>query len=134
MWKQRILGILFAGMLAALPLVAQGHWMYPDALTRDQILATIIGNTMTGSLEDGSTYTEYYAADGTIHGTEPTNGAYEGRWSIRDDDAMCWSYAPDYAVIGCVLLYVEGDTVSFQLINGETEPAAMLHAGNPFGL
>ena len=134
MWKQRIAGFVVAAALTFGPLLASGHYMYPDAMTAEQIRTTIIGNTMTGALADGTVYTEYYDPDGTIRGTDSVNGPYAGRWSIRADDVMCWAYAPDYAIIGCVLLTIDGDTVNFQQIGGHTEPPAKLMTGNPSNL
>lgn len=131
-WK--LLPLLSLVAASAISAPASSHWAQEGTMTKAEILNRIIGNTMTGSTTDGTTYTEYYAPDGTIRGTEPTNGAYEGRWSVRDDDVMCWAYAPDYAIIGCVLLILKGDTVNFRLIDGHTEPPAKLLPGNPAGL
>jgi len=134
MWKQRIFGVVLAATALAGPTLAESHYLYPDAMSGTEIRSTIIGNTMSGTLEDGTEWTEYYDPDGTIRGIDSANGGYNGRWSIREDDVMCWAYAPDFAIIGCVLLNIEGDVVSFQQIGGHTEPPAKLLTGNPLGL
>ena len=58
-----------------------------DPLTGAQILAQIVGNTVEGTAGDVE-YTEFYAADGTIHGLGD-DGPYTGQWSI-EGDRMCF--------------------------------------------
>lgn len=111
---------------------ASAHYAWEGELTAAEIRATIAGNSLTGEYE-GKAYTEYYDADGTIHGSS-ADGPYKGKWSVRDDDLMCFAYEPDYAIIGCVMLFVNADTVTFRLIDGTEEPPAKLRPGNPEGL
>lgn len=118
-------------LLATLSLVpaAQAHWAYPNALTKADIEAKVIGSTLSGTI-GGVTFSEYYLPDGTLRGVDSGNGAYAGRWSIRDDDAMCWAYAPSYEIAGCVLLVLDGDKVTLQQISGDVEGVVTLSPGN----
>jgi hypothetical protein len=111
---------------------AAAHYAWDGELTAAQITATIAGNSLAGQFE-GKDYTEYYDPDGTIHG-QTAEGPYKGKWSVRDDDLMCFAYEPDYAIIGCVMLFLDADTVTFRLIDGTEEPPAKLLTGNPKGL
>lgn len=93
---------------------------FVDAATiRDRI----IGNTVTGTMSPESTYTEYYASDGSIHGA-----GYEAKWRI-EDDRLCFDYdeAPQ---VDCYRVRIDGDTVAWQR-NGEIEGKGTIVAGNP---
>jgi hypothetical protein len=132
--SQKLIGLVLISVLSALPSLAHSHWAYKDSMSKAEILAKIIGSTLIGSTSSGSTYSEYYTADGIVHGTDSKTGKYAAKWSIRDDDLMCWAYPPNFAIGGCVLLVLKGDIVKFQLINGSTEGPAKLVPGNPGGL
>ena len=122
---------LFAA-IASLPSLAFGHWAYTGTMSKAEILSKVIRNTVIGTTPSGSTYAEYYTPDGIVHGIDSKTGKYTAKWSIRDDDLMCW--ASDNAVEGCVLLVIKGDTIKYQLINGSTEGPVKLVSGNPKGL
>ena len=47
----------------------------------ERIRARIIGNTVGGTMSPDSSYTEYYAEDGTIHGP-----GYEAEWRIDGEE------------------------------------------------
>jgi hypothetical protein len=125
---------LFCAALLALPSLGYSHWAYTGALTKAEILAKIIGNTLTGSTSSGSTYADYYTVDGVVHGNDSKTGKYTAKWTVRDDDLMCWAYPPSFNIGGCVLLVLKDNVVKFQLIDGSVEPAATLLTGNPLGL
>jgi hypothetical protein len=131
---RKLIGLVLMGASSAMPSLAYSHWAYTGTMTKAEIVAKIIGNTLTGSTSTGSTFAEYYTPDGVVHGVDSKTGKYTAKWSIRDDDLMCWAYGPSFAIGGCVLLVLKGDAVQFQLINGSTEPGAKLLRGNPKGL
>jgi hypothetical protein len=129
--KPTFLGLIVCTLVT--PSLAFSHWAYSGTMTKAEILSKIIGNTVTGT-SGGSTYSEYYTPDGVVHGVDSKSGKYTARWSIRDDDLMCWATPPNFAIEGCVLLTISGDTVTYQLINGSTEGPVKLHPGNPNNL
>ncbi len=98
--------------------VAGGHAM----LTGDQIQQQISGNTVQGSMADGSRYTEFYATDGTIRG----NG-YTGNWRVQANQ-MCFKYGddPEY----CLSIELVGDQV-YWIAGGKKEGTGTLVTGNP---
>jgi hypothetical protein len=126
------LGLLVATMSA--PSLAFGHWAYTGTMTKAEIISKVIGNTVTGTTSSGSTYSEYYTRDGVVHGIDSKSGKYTAKWSIRNDDLMCWAPAPGFTIEGCVLLVISGDTIRYQLINGSTEGPVKLVPRNPKGL
>ena len=123
------LGLIAAIVLA--PSLAFSHWAYTGTMTKAEIMSKVIGNTVTGTTSNGSTYSEYYSRDGVVRGVDSKSGKYTAKWSIRDDDLMCWAPAPGFTIEGCVLLLIRGDTISYQLINGSTEGPVKLLSGNP---
>src|SRR5882724_8426735 len=70
---------LLAGMLA----------MAGDALSGDKIKSVMSDATVEGKMSDGSAYSEFYQADGTIKGKD-----YKGQWTI-EADSMCFVYGTD---------------------------------------
>ncbi len=94
-----------AGALAAafVPMLAASA--LADPATGDEIMASIIGNTVQGSMEGSGAYAEFYQEDGTIVGPD-----YTGAWSI-DGDSMCFQYGEDPA--DCWMVEIDGDTVSW---------------------
>lgn len=98
--------------------MAGGHAL----ATGDQIEKAISGNTVQGSMVDGSRYTEFYAANGTIHGSD-----YKGHWHIKDNQ-MCFKYGEDPA--NCWSVEVEGDQV-FWVVDGKKDGSGTVVPGNP---
>jgi len=130
--KRMGLGLMAA--IVSVPSLAFGHWAYTGTMTKAEIISKVIGNTVTGNTSRGSVYSEYYTRDGEVHGIDSKNGKYTAKWSIRDDDLMCWAPAPGFTIEGCVLLVISGDTIRYQLIDGSTEGPVKLVPGNPKGL
>ena len=89
----------------------------------ERIRARIIGNTVGGTMSPDSSYTEYYAEDGTIHGP-----GYEAEWRI-DGDRMCFDY-DEAEQADCYDVRIDGDSVSWRR-NGETEGRGTIVEGNP---
>jgi len=89
----------------------------------EQIRERISGNTVSGTMDPESTYTEYYAPDGTIHGA-----SYQAKWNI-DGDRMCFNYdeAPQ---ADCYAVKIDGNAVEWHL-DGETQGKGTIVEGNP---
>ena len=90
--------------------------------TGDQIQQMIGGNTVQGSMLDGSRYTEFYAADGTIRG----NG-YTGSWRVNENQ-MCFKYGEDPE--NCWSVEIKGDQVSW-IVDGKKDGTGTIVTGNP---
>lgn len=97
-------------------------------LSLDEMQAQIIGNSLSGKTEGGEGYVEHYKADGTIIGIADA-GAYEGKWSFRQDGLMCFRYGDGAFDGGCVHLMRAGDQVGFRRVDGTPEPTATLIEG-----
>jgi hypothetical protein len=80
---------LLAGMFALAVLGAAGVATAGAPLSGDKIKAILSDTTVEGTMSDGSTYSEFYQADGTIKGKD-----YKGQWTI-EADAMCLVYGTD---------------------------------------
>jgi hypothetical protein len=100
-------------------------------MTTAEMMSAVIGNSISGQTEDGDSYTEYYAPDGTIHGASTKSGAYRGAWHFRQDQVMCFKYGDGPFDGGCVHLALDGDRLAFIRIDGTTEPSVRLIKGNP---
>jgi hypothetical protein len=95
-----------------------------DLATADAIRAAVAGNTVQGSMLDSGAYTEFYAADGTIHGD-----GYEGAWTV-DGDTMCFAYGEDPAT--CWQVRLSGDQVAW-IQEGAERGTGTIVSGNPNG-
>jgi hypothetical protein len=58
-----------------------------SALSGNDIKALMADVTVEGKMSDGSSYSEFYQADGKIKGKD-----YTGKWTI-EGDAMCFVYS-----------------------------------------
>lgn len=97
-------------------------------LSIDEMQAQIIGNSLSGKTESGDAYVEHYQPDGTILG-KSGEGAYQGKWSFRQDGLMCFKYGDGAFDGGCVHVMRAGDQVGFQRVDGSPEPQATLIPG-----
>ena len=95
-----------------------------DLATGPQINAAIAGNIVQGSMVDSGVYTEFYAADGSIHGNGDT-----GQWHVTDAE-ICFCYSPD--AVDCWGVLVDGDAVSW-IKDGTVLGIGMIVSGNPNG-
>ena len=120
-----VLGGIAIGMLLSFRMAFAGEM---KMLSVDEMQAQIIGNSLSGKTESGDTYVEHYEADGTILG-KSAEGAYQGKWSFRQDGLMCFKYGDGAFDGGCVHLMREGDQVGFQRVDGTLEPQATLIPG-----
>lgn len=111
--------VIFTGVLAML---TAGEAAAADLATKEQVHAALSGNTVMGSMNDGSTYAEYYAADGTVHAD-----GYTGYWAVLGDRA-CFTY--DNVAVECWHLKLEGNFVSW-VQGGRLDGTGSLLRGNP---
>jgi len=125
----RNFAIAMAGAATALSVAAALPAEAGEAkvLTGQEILSTIIGNTIDG--QSGTAFTEFYQPDGVIRGMSG-EGRYEGHWSIKDD-TLCFEYDQPY---GCHKIGLDGNAVSFINETGETDGTGTLIKGNPGNL
>jgi hypothetical protein len=116
-----VLPLLLSPALAAAALAA-------DPLTGAQIQAQIVGNTVDGTAGDVE-YTEFYAADGTIHGLGD-DGPYAGQWSIENDH-MCFDLGETKE---CDKVQLDGTKVQLFADDGSLVAVGELKPGNPGNL
>ncbi|MDO8883503.1 MAG: hypothetical protein U0934_21320 [Pseudotabrizicola sp.] len=108
--------LLCLATLLPLPAAAQ------DLASADAIRASIVGNTVRGSMVASGGFTEYYAPDGAIRGPD-----YSGEWSIRDN-RMCFGYDGNPA--SCWAVRVNGRNVVWVGTAGDEGTGTIL-PGNP---
>lgn len=101
-------------------------------LSGEEIISTIVGNTMTGPSVNfpGRTWIEYYAPEGKIMGKwTDDSDKWTGRWTV-DGPIMCWDYeGTQYDE--CNLMKLEDDKVTFLEIVGSAVVSGTLITGNP---
>ena len=95
-----------------------------DLASGDAIRAAVAGNTVQGSMLDSGAYTEFYAADGTIHGD-----GYAGAWTVNGD-AMCFAYGEEPAT--CWQVRLSDDQVAW-VQDGAERGTGTIVSGNPNG-
>lgn len=102
-------------VLSAAPLSAG------ELASGDEITSAISGNTVQGSMADGSAYTEFYDTDGTIKGAD-----YTGDWRVSDNQ-MCFDYGEGE---NCWGVAIDDDAISW--MNGDTaDGTGTIVSGNP---
>lgn len=111
-----------------LPLLLSATASAADALTAAEIQARIVGNTIEGTAGDVE-YTEFYAADGTIHGLGD-DGPYAGQWSI-EGDRMCFDLGETKE---CDRIQLDGTKVQLLGDDGSLVAVGELKPGNPGNL
>jgi hypothetical protein len=75
-------GISSLALLATISMTFAG-----SALSGDKIKTMMSDVTVEGKMNDGSSYSEFYQADGAIKGKD-----YTGRWTL-EGDSMCFVYS-----------------------------------------
>jgi len=93
-----------------------------DLATGQQISEAITGNTVQGSMDASGAYTEYYAADGVVHGAD-----YKAKWSV-EGDTMCWVY--EGSPKDCWGVSLKDGQVSW-IKEGKTLGTGSILSGNP---
>jgi len=109
---------ILLSLAALLPLPATAQ----DLATADAIRAAIVGNTVQGSMVASGGFTEYYAPDGAIRGSD-----YAGEWSITGN-RMCFGYDGNPA--SCWAVRVNGRNVVW-VGSGGDEGTGTILPGNP---
>lgn len=86
-----------------------------DRLDAARIRGEIVGNTLTGRMASGMSFSEYYAPDGVILGHNGGRPVTDGCWSIRSGergDEMCFAYGRgENAISQCWFLERSGKTI-----------------------
>lgn len=90
--------------------------------TGEQILASISGNTVQGSMIASGAYTEFYGADGVIKGKD-----YSGKWRVNGD-TMCFQYGQEPEA--CWQVKLDGDQVTW-VKEGKDDGTGTIVKGNP---
>lgn len=129
--RMLLLGVMATTGLA-LGATAASHLVMADdmaIMSMDEMRAQIIGNSISGKTESGDEYVEHYQPDGKIVGTSKSSGAYEGKWSFRQDGLMCFRYGDGAFDGGCVHVMRAGDQIGFMRVDGSLEPQATLIPG-----
>jgi len=63
-------------------------------LSPEEIKATLVGNSVEGPFTDGAVLTVYYKGDGSLGGTNHTDGAsFYGSWTVDDRGVQCLEYS-----------------------------------------
>ena len=78
-------------------------------LDLDHLKQLVVGNTLSGENDDGTTFTEFYLPDGTIHGEDNQAEKYDGKYNFRLN-MLCLDYEGTDND-GCVRVSVDGDQV-----------------------
>lgn len=94
----------------------------PKPATGAQIRKAVSGNTVTGAMDASGRYTEFYAADGTVHGKD-----YRAKWTV-EGDTMCWLY--DGQPKDCWQAAVKGANVKW-IKDGKVQGTGTVLKGNP---
>lgn len=115
----KLAAITATAIALALPALAAAE----KTLTGDEIRATVSDATVQGAMDASGAYTEFYAADGTIRGSD-----YTGAWSV-EGDTMCFDYGegPDCWSVG-----LTGDQVRW-IKDGAVLGTGTRLDGNPNG-
>ena len=101
-------------------------------LTRAELLARVVGNTIHYSADNDDIY-EFLAPDGTIRGSSRVHGTYTAHWRILENDAMCFEHA-DPMASGCVAVVLRTDQIEYHRKDGVVEGPFPLLKGNPQAL
>jgi len=113
---------LLAGMFAVAVLGTAGSAMAGDALSGDKIKSMMSDATVEGKMSDGSAYSEFYQADGTIKGKD-----YKGQWTV-EADSMCFVYGTDPKKM-CFQVGQNGNGIDW-LKDGKVDGTGTVSKGN----
>jgi hypothetical protein len=94
-----------------------------EVLSGDSLRATMAGKTVEGKMNDGSAYSEYYQADGTIKGKD-----YVGKWTINGN-AMCFVYPTSPSGNGCYQIAKNANGIDW-IQNGKVLGTGTVSEGN----
>lgn len=94
------------------------------AANRSDIVRALVGNTVEGTMENGSTYREFYARDGSIR----TEEGATGQWRFNGDE-MCFQYGTSEE--SCLGVTLAGRSLGWLDGNGNSVGAGEILKGNP---
>jgi hypothetical protein len=94
-------------------------------LTGADALKALIGNTVTGKVDDKE-FTDFYLPDGTVKSVLDAQ-TVTGKWA-QEGDKLCFTY-PDEPR-DCYAIEVSGDSVSFTDSTGSSVVRAQIQKGN----
>ena len=95
-----------------------------NASRRAEITQALVGNTVEGTMLNGSTYKEFYARDGSIR----TEDGATGTWRFSGDQ-MCFNYGGDGE--NCLGVALSDRALGWLDENGTTVGAGEILRGNP---
>ena len=91
---------LLLALLFATPALAQQETLESilakgaKRLSAAEIKTTLVGNSVEGPFTDGAVLTVYYKGDGSLGGTNHTEGAsFYGSWTVDDRGVQCLEYS-----------------------------------------
>ena len=95
----RFFASLIVALLAVPPAQAQQETLDgilskgAKRLSAAEVKATLVGNAVEGPFTDGAILTVYYKGDGSLGGTNHTDGAsFDGSWAVDDRGVQCLDY------------------------------------------
>ena len=102
-------------------------------LDADEIIAVLVGNTITGDNWDGP-YVVYFPVYGEMRGLRSSHYKDLGTWRA-ETDSICATWDNWWgSVERCWGLYIDGDTITWPNVYAETPGTSKIHKGNPYGL
>ncbi len=122
-------GVCITGVCALFALFSGSAAMAQQQVTADEIRADIIGNTITMTTERMDKAMGLIEADGTMRG-EISGERFEGRWSIRDGDILCFDLPGEKFDI-CRRVVRNKQTVVFFTLTGDPRGKVEVLQGNP---
>lgn len=107
--------------LASMALLMSGMVSADTTLSAETITAAVSNHSYQGSMSAANSgFNEYYAPDGTIHGTD-----YKGQWTTREGE-MCFAYGEGPT---CYEVSIDGPSMMLRQ-DGTIKGNGMLVQGN----
>ncbi len=86
-------------------------------LSQNDLKQAIVGNTLSGYYLNQVKWSEYYSADGKVHGKDDAKGTYEAKYEIKDGK-LCFIY-PEASRNWCSMVSRNGDHVDIMNESGD---------------
>ncbi|MBL8670217.1 MAG: hypothetical protein JNK11_06160 [Alphaproteobacteria bacterium] len=121
-WRAGRTALVAAGLLALAAC--------DEALSQDQIMRTLAGNSIEGKTADDETYWVYFTDKGDIFMLVENGFTDSGRWRATDDGKYCRTWRQVQAGIeACFGIKKSGRTLEFE--RDKTALSVKLIEGNP---